>query len=517
MLRRRGRRSRGPALYDVVLSHLDIAGRWEPHGTQLPGDSSEPSELRWAPGALDGAFGHAGGEVCDEERAARVADLVRRACERPSARRRRVLYEQVREDTVLEIADPLAQRLSVNLPDRLAVRELGRWLAMTAPDRGAVKVGLVLLGVAGVGEALQVVRVLGAHEEFTLYAAVAVGNGTDDPEPELWAMAQRVDGWGRIHCVERLQHTTEPAIRDWILRTGFRNSVLDDYLALIAARTGGLLQALRGPRVDREVLTAAGDILQALLPGGPGGDIDDYEDAAEAVEAYLESMRTSATDLADLSAVTAVQEWLSSEAWSEPCVAPGWSALQRELGLAACREITARDHWQDRISVALLSEDKAEFAQAQRLAVTRGQDTFDVLLARIENDPLDGPWYWAWFEAERHRAERLCAAARTLLPLELIASGPADELSGPDRRPHAALEWTLQALRDYSGAGGDLLLVGLQSPIIRNRVMALKALESWPRRAWPDGAHALVQALSTHDPDEQTRKYADRVLHEKAH
>lgn len=514
MLLRRGRRSRGPALYDFVLSHLDVEGRLQPTGHELPDEqSADPSELSWAPGALDGAFGHAGDEVRDEERAARVADVVRWACARPSARRRRVLYEQVREDTVLEIADPLVQRLSAHRPDPQAVRELGCWLATTAPDRGAVKVGLVLLGTVGVGEALQVVRVLGAHDEFTLYAAVALGNGTDDPETELWAMARKVEGWGRIHCVERLQHTTDPAIRDWILRTGFRNAVLDGYLALIAARAGGLLQALHGSHVDRELLTAAGDILQALLPGSPGGDIHDDEDAAETVEAYLEAMRTRATDLADLTAVTALQEWLASDTWSERPITPGWSPLQRELCLAACREITEQDHWQDWISVALLSEDEAEFAQAQRLAVTRGQDTFDALLARIRKDPLDGPWFQAWREADRHRAERLCEAARALLPLDLIASGPADELlSGPDRRPHAALEWTLQALRDYSGVGDDLLLVGLQSPVIRNRVMALKALQTWPRQAWPVGAPDLVRALSTHDPDEQTRQYAERVL-----
>jgi hypothetical protein len=511
---RRGRSggpTRGPALYDFVRSHVDAEGRLQPAGSRLPDEPArDPSQLSWAPGALDGAFGHAGDDVDDEQRAARVADLVQRACRRPSARRRRVLYEQVREDAALEIADPLTQRLSAHLQDPQAVRELGCWLATTAPDRGAVKVGLVLLGVAGVGEALQVVRVLGAHEELTLYAAVAVGNGTDDPEAELWAMARKVEGWGRIHCVERLQHTTDPAIRDWILRTGFRNSVMDDYLALIAARTGGLLPALRGPDVDRELLTAAGEILQALLPGGPAGDIDDYEDGAEAVEAYLEVMRTRATDLADLAAVTALQQWLASDSWTEP---PGWSAVQRELCLAACREITARDHWLDWISVALLSEDEAEFAQAQHLAVTRGQDTFDALLPRIWKDPFEGPWYAAWREADRPRAERLCAAARDLLPLDLIASGPADELlGGPDRRPHAALEWTLQALRDYSGVGGDLLLVGLQSPITRNRVMALKALQTWPRQAWPAGAQDLVQALSANDPHEQTREYAGRVL-----
>jgi hypothetical protein len=358
------------------------------------------------------------------------------------------------------------------------------------------------------------VRVLGAHEEFTLYAAVAVGNGTEDPETELWAMARKVDGWGRIHCVERLRHTTDPAIRDWILRSGFRNSVMDDYLALIAARTGGLLAALRGPHVDRELLTAAGDVLQALLPGGPDGeDIDDYDDGAEAVEAYLEILRTRAADLADLTAVTALQQWLASDTWSERRAATRWSALQRSLCLAACREITEQDHWQDWISTALLSEDDAEFAQAQGLAVTRGLDTFDALLPRIWKDPLDGPWYAAWREADRHRAERLCAAARALLPLELIASGAADELlGGPDRRPHTALEWTLTALRGHSGVGGDLLLVGLQSPVVRNRLMALKALHTWPRQAWPASAPDLVAALATHDPHERTRQYADRVL-----
>jgi hypothetical protein len=70
-------------------------------------------------------------------------------------------------------------------------------------------------------------RTLGAHNEFTLYAVVAFGNGTEDGgESEIWALATVVDGWGRIHCVERLRHTSDPAIRRWILRTGFRNSVM---------------------------------------------------------------------------------------------------------------------------------------------------------------------------------------------------------------------------------------------------------------------------------------------------
>ena len=511
VLRRRARKG-GPALYGFVRSHLDVMGRLEPEGRRLPDEDAPYSGgVGWAPGALEGGLGHVGSDARDDERAARVANLVRWTCQRPSDRRRRVLYAHVHEDHVLVIADSLAEDLTEQPCDPQAVRELARWLAMTAPERGAVQVGLVLLGVAGVGDALDVVRVLAAHEEFTLYAAIAVANGTDHPEPELWAMAQKVDGWGRIHCVQRLQDATDPAIRAWILRTGFRNAVQDEYLALIAARTGSLVDALRGPHLDREVLTAAGDILLALMPGGPPvGDIDDYEGAAEAIELYLEAMRTRAMDLADLRSVTALQAWLSSDSWSERHQVPGWSAPQRELCLDRCREITGSDHWHDLIFVALLSEDQGEFEQAQRLAVSRGYDTFDILLARIERDPLDGPWWKAWREADRSRAGRLCEAARALLPLDLIASGPVDERpSGLDLRQEAALGCTLQSLRDHPGIGGDLLQAGLRSPVAYIRLMATVALWNWPRSAWPPGTHALLQAPPTQDPREQSDRYAD--------
>jgi hypothetical protein len=71
--------------------------------------------------------------------------------------------------------------------------------------------------------------------------------------------------------VERLRETTDPDIRSWILREGYRNSIMHEYLAYIAATTGGLLEALRAETVDRRLLTAAGQILQALDRGRAGG------------------------------------------------------------------------------------------------------------------------------------------------------------------------------------------------------------------------------------------------------
>jgi hypothetical protein len=92
-------------------------------------------------------------------------------------------------------------------------------------------------------------------------------------ERQLWELAKSVDGWGRIACVERLSKTTDPEIRDWILRTGYRNSIMTEYLAYIAATTGGLVAALRGADVDRDLLTAAGMITTGCAgpASSPGG------------------------------------------------------------------------------------------------------------------------------------------------------------------------------------------------------------------------------------------------------
>ncbi len=67
-----------------------------------------------------------------------------------------------------------------------------------------------------------------------------------------------------------LKGPENPVIKRWLLREGFRNSVMYEYLAATCARAGGLLAALGDDDVDRELLTGAGEILQALIAGRPG-------------------------------------------------------------------------------------------------------------------------------------------------------------------------------------------------------------------------------------------------------
>jgi hypothetical protein len=505
----------GQSIYQFISEHLAADGSLTPEGESLPDEARVMrADLKWAPGAMDGALGHhsrAGDGAGD--RAQAVADLLIAAAGQPSQPNLDRLYDAACDDDVLSIVDQLIERLTQLGTERSAVAQVGRWLATTGTDRGAVKMGLALPGLGGRGADLDVVRALGRHEEFTLYAAVALSNCAQEPEAELWALARAVDGWGRIHCVERLADTQDPQIREWILREGFRNSVMYEYLAYTAAVTGRLNDALRRDEVDRPLLTAAGEILTALVTGGPAQDMDDYEAGADAVAGYLASMQVRADALGDYLAVAAIKRFLDQEEGWDDRARRGWTATRREAFENHCAAILDNPAWDDRIRVDLMSDDPAEFWRADAAASERGMDTFDVQVAQIREDPFGTSWFRAWQQADHGRAEVLVTLARELLPLHEIPSGPSDALGlGPEWRAHAALDWTLQALRHHAGVGADLVLIGLQSPVVRNRNMALNALKEWPSEAWPPQARELAGRLAAADAREQTRALAAEVL-----
>jgi len=471
-------------------------------------------ELRWAPGAMEGAFGHHAGTGDDAPgRTDVVTKRLGAALRRPSRRNLVRFYDVVCDDDILSIVDRVIGQLTGPDMDHSRVHELGLWLATTGVDRGAVKMGIALLGVSGLGDDVNVVRVLGRHEEFTLYAAVAISNGTQEPEVELWNLGQVAQGWGRIHCVERLSTTQDPRIKDWILREGFRNSIMYEYLAYIAATTGGLNDALRQDAVDRPLLTAAGEILQALVTGGPAQDMDDYAEGVEAIEAYLALLQTRAESLGDYLAVVSIKRFLDQDGGWDIRATKGWSLARREALAGQCAAVLNAPEWDDRIRVGLMCDERFEFGRADVASRERGIDTFDIQVAKIRQDPLGGPWFRAWQQADHARAAFLVSLVRQLLPIHEIPTGPSDALGvGPNWRPHAALDWTLQALRNHVGVGPDLVLIGLESPVTRNRNMSLNVLKAWPRDSWPEGAAEIAERLAAADPKERTRAFAAEIV-----
>ena len=108
---------------------------------------------------------------------------------------------------------------------------------------------------------------------------------------------------------------------------------------------------------------------------------------------------------------------------------------------------------------------------------------------------------------DAERIGQVVDLAEATLPLDEIASGPAEESGmGPEWEAHSALDFLLQDLGRFPGLGWKLIRSGLQSPVIRNRWMAIRALASWDRQDWPDETEQLLAAAVAAEPDAEVRE-----------
>jgi len=472
----------------------------------LPDEPPDTGAIRWAPGAFDGVAGHHMGVSGNQTEIDRVVGLLRRAATDQNVSLDRLDAALADLDVMASVDSILARLADANLSVAEA-QALGQRMATAGRSRNTVKLGVALLGGIPGTENRELFLTIGRHDEFTLYAAVAIGNTQQQPDRTLWELAKVVTGWGRIHVVERLGETLDPEIRRWILRTGFHNDVMDEYLVYIAATTGGLVEALRADDPDDELLDAACDILSGLISGGPAQEITDYGDAPYALDLLLAHLEGQATSIHHYLALHDIDVFLADDNRWLGDTAPTWPSGTREAMQTKVRSILARPEWPARARTELASADGPRFHEAERAARALGIDTFEANLGRVLTDPHGGGWYNVMGTVDDARLQRVLDLARASIPIETLSTGPGMDLGlGPEFKSHSDLEWIVQGLERFPGRGWDFIATALRSPVVRGRWTALRTLDRWPRSAWPSGAAAALVTASKVERSDEVRQ-----------
>jgi hypothetical protein len=236
----------------------------------------------------------------------------------------------------------------------------------------------------------------------------------------MWfAIRRRVHGWGRIEVVERLADATDPEIKEWLVRDGYKNAVMYEYLAQICATAGGLAERLAAADVDDELLASAGEILEAVAAGQPGPPISDYTEAPLALDRYLHHVSQRTGTLAERRIVKSIQGVL---------VEPEELDLddrQRSRLLAIAEQFVNHDHFAAPIEPALLAEDSTTYWDGKQAAIDLGIDIYDAVFERIERS-LDEhtPWFDLMQATTPDRIDRSLDLGRRMIDVPSIATGP---------------------------------------------------------------------------------------------
>lgn len=512
-----------PAIYEHISSHTGEDGKLTEEGQLLPDDERKFGEeqIRWAAGAMDGTLSHhsfGDGEADEEEpeEVSVIVDLIGDIASENSLDSRIRLYELLCEDNLLFYIDPVIEKIvDSKVPIAPHLHAFLRFMAFECPDRGPVKFAMALLGLIADGRDLPGIIALGRHDEFTLYSAVAISNMLEEPDDVLWELGRSVKGWGRIQIVERLAETENPEIKRWFLREGFRNNVMNEYLAHLCAIKGGLLAELEADQVDDELLDGATGLLEAFIYSGPGPHISDYEDGVEVVALFVEQMQDRAKTLSHFHVLYMIREFLEDEDtdWSE-MRGLGWTEDTRTNLLIEIHGIVARPHWKELVSEKRDTATEEEFWRVRDTAEHLGIEMWRTYRRRLLERPEDpGCWYDIMRCVDAEHIDEVIDLARAIVPLGEIATGVGEEIGfGTAFVAHQNLESVLEELGEFPGKGTDLVEAALQSPMIRSRHLALRVLDGWGEVNWPAGMRKKLTESLPQEPDSEIKEMMEKVL-----
>ncbi|MBO6211085.1 MAG: hypothetical protein J6N99_10405 [Schwartzia sp.] len=449
-----------PSIYDRI--HAAIL----PNG-ELPSSfsvqSPDPEGIAWADGAWDG--------VCIYHNRLETPDLapmilvLRRGSSHVFAHAKMALPEVFpdADHSMLAYVDA-AQNWILDHTEELDAQNLylfARHLLFYAREKEEVKLALSLLEIIWNEkdeEVRQAVRELAASDEFTLFATFAVRHWENSNE-EVFRMAQKVHGWGRIHAVAQLEPTTEE-IRRWLLREGVENDVMPEYSALTVAEKIDLLNVVRSADRNSEDFAAAGKILAALIEsdGGPVLGIEAYGQEEALVRAYIDKARLAMPNEEIYRVLRAIQLHYAEEEDEE------FQAMAKEADAVLSSD-----------SCLNYMRHKAEQGENLRLASQLGVDCAGEIKAAFRKD---------W--------RKNCAMLKYLENLEdviemanfFLANVRDEDFITPQNHlvggaGNFAYETLLEGLSGYSMAEALLLERGLRTSVARSRLMTLKRLRQW--------------------------------------
>jgi hypothetical protein len=320
-----------------------------------------------------------GGEVLpDEPPAAAVAGDDEVAIDRiyaalaalaakPGAATRRRLRELFREGNVRGRIDGLRDRLSAESPpDAVNLYPELREILLTSGYRDEVKYAMALLAGFGRREDADLFRVLGRHEEFTLYAAVALAGVSDDPVEEWLDLLPHVAGWGRTEVSELiLREPRSEIVRERLLRTG-----LGVGNALTLAIGCRLEEFLARAELDDELLARAREIIDALIWEWDSPFVlTDYPEAGPAVEGLVRHLGLHRPSLAGFLTVFDLRRVLIASDDLEAC---GFDADRLGRVVGACSAAIDGGSWVEQIDAARASDLAHERRLAEEAATRLG-------------------------------------------------------------------------------------------------------------------------------------------------
>ena len=299
------------AIVNAVIPDRDCL----PDDFSLP-KSSDPTLARFADGAVDGIYiYHTEPTPVSEEAKVLMAKAMQAVGKGEREQAGKLFEELGTKARAVSIIDDLQQYMLGHKESVSAesVVKFALYTLYNTSDRESLKFALSMLEIVKLEDdnLKNILRIIGLSDEFTLFV-IFIMQQWDDANQEIFRLAQKTKGWGRIHAVERLIPDT-PEIRDWLLREGIRNTVLPAYSALNCWEGSEAENLLFADEITEEDFAAISRLMAALIDEGPCPGISVMEKGDEVIKAFLRKAKQMPAERVDRALIERIKERYSGE------------------------------------------------------------------------------------------------------------------------------------------------------------------------------------------------------------
>ena len=478
------------SIYELIKSSIQSDGSL-PENFSLP--QEETDGISWADGAMDGVFLYH--TARNEGSIEPLKDIIFQISEGK--------FEEADNNlnnlnfSMVSIKIPLLkwifqERENINADNlyKFAISQL-----TTSKNKECIKFSLSVLSLIGVendAETLEKIKILALSDEFTLYCLNIIEH-LENSNNEIFEIAKKVKGWGRIHSIPYLQ-VTNNEIKEWILEKGCHNEVVPSYTALTCAKKINLLEILNEENISNKRFNNISYLVAALLDEGAATGISALENKEVLIEKYLEKAKDLSSSEDDYHTVMMIKEYIEDS-----------EDINNDF-IKTCDEILTSEKTENKIKE--LMEEGSSYDIAKYIKI----DTDEYALKYLENNLLKNPYIMNYI-SKKENMEKIVLSLEKNLPLEKMKGLPTDKINFINNK-FTALNIVVRTLENIKGTGENLIIFALNSPYVDVRYGAANTLEKWKEKGYifPDEIIEKIKNLEKIEVNEDLKEKLNKLL-----
>ena len=303
------------SIYELIKNSIQNNGEL-PENFKLP--PKDPNGVPWADGAMDGVYIYHTVRKEEDIEALKsiVFEISEGKFEEAQTNLDKLDFSMVsRRYSLLNWIVQEEEKINLNNLYEFATLQL-----TTSKNIELIKFCLSVLTIVNIEtdkDTIEKVKLLALSDEFTLYCldilvcCLDILVQLEDSNEEIFEIAKKVKGWGRIYSIEYLQATNNK-IKEWMLEEGCHNYVLPAYTAYTCAKKINLVEILNEDKISSKKFNDISYLMNALLDESAITGISALENRELLIESYLEKAKYLSSTEDDYSAVMTLKEYIKN-------------------------------------------------------------------------------------------------------------------------------------------------------------------------------------------------------------